>query len=244
MDSLLYLHFDVDGELLTGARDCEEEVFLRAFGNTHDQLVDEYGSYEDHSFYLAVADAAGYVYGSCRLIESGPAGLKTLNDVARDPWRADGYRAARAVGMDPSRTWDVGTLGVRDVARGQGLMVAIALYHGLVLSTRANEIPWITAILDGAIRRILNSADYVMPTLPGLASAPYMGSTSSTPVWAHCASVIDRQRQVNPDAYRLMSQGIGLDGISVPGTSAFQHRRAARVELDLARATGVLVDAR
>lgn len=224
MESLLYLHFDVVGTLLDAARDCEEEVFLSAFGNTREQLDEEYGPYDAQSIFMAVADENDYVLGSCRIIAPGPAGLKTLNDVARPPWNADGYRAAMAADVDPSTAWDLATLGVRRSARGRHLSVAIALLHGLVVSTRANQIPSATAILDRQIRRILNAADYIMPALPGLAPAPYLGSPESVPVYTHYATMLDGQRRKNPDAYRLMSMGIGLDGISIPGSENFMRK--------------------
>jgi hypothetical protein len=216
MDSMLYLHFDVDGSLLDGAKACEEDVFLSAFGNTRGQLEEEYGPYEDQSFFMVVADGNDDVLGSCRMIQPGPLGLKTLNDVSRPQWGIDGYRAAEAVGVDPHRYWDIGTLGVRSSVRGRRLSVAIALYHGIVASTRVNRIPGITAILDMQIRRILTSADYILPSLPGAKPGPYLGSVESSPVYGHSTVVLDYQRKKNPDAYRLMSLGIGLDGIAIP----------------------------
>src|SRR4029453_7143857 len=38
----LRLLFDVQGELLESARECEAEVFLRWYGNTREQLAEEY----------------------------------------------------------------------------------------------------------------------------------------------------------------------------------------------------------
>jgi hypothetical protein len=224
MNALLNLHFDVRGDLLNAARECEEDVFLQAFGNTREQLADEYGPYNDQSVFVAVADDDGLVYGACRLITPGAAGLKTLNDVSREPWGIDGLRSAGAAGIDPSNAWDVATLGVRKDFRGSRMSVAIALYHAIVQGTRANEIGSITAILDDQIRRILTMSDFIMPTLPGARTGEYLGSPSSTPVYGHCAGMVDGQRRMNPDAYRLMSLGIGLDGIAVPEASAFELR--------------------
>jgi hypothetical protein len=113
MNALLNLHFDPRGDLLEAARQCEEDVFLQAFGNTRSQLDEEYGPYNDQSVFVSVSDDSGHVVGSCRLITPGPAGLKTLNDVARQPWGVDGLRAARAASIDVTRTWDIATLGVR-----------------------------------------------------------------------------------------------------------------------------------
>jgi hypothetical protein len=224
MDALLKLHFDVRGELLDAARQCEEDVFLQAFGNTRDQLENEYGPYNDQSVFVAVADENDNVYGACRLITPGPAGLKTLNDVSREPWGIDGLRSAKAAGVDPESTWDVATLGVRKDARGSRYSVAIALYHAIVVGTRVNEVGSITAILDDGARRVLTSADFIMPPLPGTRTADYLGSPASTPVYGHCAGMVDGQRRMNPEAYRLMSLGIGLDGISIPESAAFELR--------------------
>lgn len=224
MSDLLYLHFDVRDELLDGARRCEEDVFLQAFGNTREQLDDEYGPYNDQSVFMAVADASGYVVGSCRLITPGPAGIKTLNDIGRDPWRVDGQRSGALVGVDQADTWDIATLGVRPNHRGSQLMVAIALYHALVVSTRVNEVGSVTAILDDNVRRLLTASDWIMPTLPGTATGPYLGSPASTPVYGHPADMVDLQRRSNPDAYRLMTLGIGLDGVSIPADSAFERK--------------------
>ncbi len=94
------LHFDPTGDVLEAARDCEAEVFLRAYGNTRDEIADEYGPYEDSSAFIALTDDRGDVVAETRMIAPSAAGLKTLNDTSRAPWHVDGYRAARAAGID------------------------------------------------------------------------------------------------------------------------------------------------
>ena len=223
-NSLLTLHFDVRGALLDAARDCEEEVFLQAFGNTRQQLDEEYGPYSDQSVFAAVSDDAGHVLGACRIITPGPVGLKTLNDLSRAPWGVDGARSARAAGLDAANFWDIGTLGVRRDARGSKTAISLALYHAIIVGTTVNEVAGITAILDEPARRVLSMADFVLPTLPGTRTGEYLGSEASTPVYGHRASVLDAQRRLNPEAYRLMTQGVGLDGISIPAPDAFRLR--------------------
>lgn len=219
--SVLWLRVNVSGALLEATRSCEADVFLSAFGNTRDQLADEYGPYERQSMFLAVTDTVGDVLGACRMILPGPAGLKTLNDVGRAPWFVDGDRAARAAGIDPARAWDIATLGVRDGHRGRNAMVALALYHGILKATHLNAVPSVTSIMDDHARRVLGSFDYSYPVLPGTASASYLGSASSTPVYCH-ASMLDTQRRLNPEAYRLLSLGIGLDGVSRPADDDYR----------------------
>ena len=221
MNTLLNLHFNPRGDLLDAARACEEDVFLQAFGNTRDQLNEEYGPYNDQSVFVAVADDAGHVVGSCRLITPGPAGLKTLNDVARQPWGVDGLRAARAAQIDLARTWDIATLGVRRDYRGAGLMVSIALYHAIMRATRINEVATATAIMDAHAFQVLADAGYLFSTLPGTAAGPYLGSESSVPVYGHWTGLADAQRRMFPDLYRLITLGVGLDGIAIPDDAEF-----------------------
>jgi hypothetical protein len=203
------------GDLLDRARACEAEVFLRAYGNTEADLAEEYGPYEDASLFIALTDNAGEVCGTCRLILPSPVGLKTINDVGRPPWTIDGARAVRATGADPSRTWDVATLAVRPRGTVTPLASA-ALYHGLVMATRANAVPWIVMTLDERARRLLAMAGFVARAIPGTVPAPYLGSPASTPLVGDVAAMIDSQRRTNSDAYRLMSLGVGLTDIDVP----------------------------
>lgn len=219
----IWMHVDVQGSLLASTRDCEAEVFLRWFGNTREQLAQEYGDYEDSSVFIALADAHDDVVGAVRLLmPGGHAGLKTLVDVGRMPWGVNGARAAAASGMDLGSTWEVATLGVRNGRSANGLRLSMALYHGLITIARVNRMTSFVAILDERVRRLLGSAGILTRTLPGTSAAPYLGSASSTPVYAHCTPLLENQRREFPDAHRLVTLGIGLDGVAVPTLDAFR----------------------
>lgn len=232
MPSQLRMHFDVRGALLRSARECEADVFLRWFGNTREQLDEEYGPYEDVSVFLVIATEDGDVVASVRMIApGGAAGLKTLNDIAHPPWQQDGARAADAVGIDLRSTWEVGTLGVRAGLSGSGTHLATALYHGLIMMARVNEMSTFVAVLDERVRRLLGSVGILTRALPGTTTAPYLGSSASTPVYCHVASMLDGQRRDFPDAYRLVTLGIGLTGIVVPDPESFRLRPHREVDL-------------
>ena len=221
MTEMLSLNLVTHGRARAAALACEQAVFLDAFDNTPELLHQQYGAYGPQSVFLTVTDAHGHVLGHCRLIAPGPAGLKTVNDLAEPPWSLDPVRVSRLAGIDLQRCWDIATLGVRREFRGRTWMIAIALYHGIIKAARVNGIEMATAMVDEQIHRALQQVDYLPSTLPGARSAPYLGSRSTTPVFARFSAVLDGQRRRNPDAYRLMALGVGLDGIRVPEDSAF-----------------------
>ena len=147
----------------------------------------------------------------------------TLNDVGRRPWQVDGPRSARAVGVDPARTWDVATIAVRR-GSGRGGLCASALYHGIIAAAYANDIDFIVMIMDSHARQMLTSLGMQAQALPGTKTGEYLGSASSTPLWANLKRALEQQRQDNPDVYRLIFQGIGLDGIALPTDWIWRRR--------------------
>jgi hypothetical protein len=235
----LQLHFDPAGELRAAARDCEADVFFRAYGNTREEFDEEYGPYEHSSAFIAVSEPGGDVVAACRLIVPSAAGLKSLRDIARPPWAVDGNRSARAAGLAPAATLDIATIGVRPGLGGAGLW-AVALYHAIVMATRANNMPYVVMIMDERARKLLTSIGCATQALPGTGPGPYLGSPASTPLWANVPNMMDRQRRENPEGYRLVSQGMGLDGISVPAASAFVLRDRTRLTSGAGSGVGVL----
>jgi hypothetical protein len=223
MTTELAMHFQVTGRLLESALDCESEVFLRWFGNTHEQLAEEYGPYEDATAFLVVADRHDQVVGAVRLlVPGGRVGLKTLADIGRPPWTADGARAAAAVGIDVASTWEVATLGVRRTPEASRVQLSLALYHGLMTIAQVNRMTSFVAVLDERVRRLLSSVGIITQPLPGTSTASYLGSAASTPVYCHFGPMLENQRTRFPDAYRLVTLGIWLDGVSVPARESFR----------------------
>jgi hypothetical protein len=216
MDAELRLVFDVRGDLLEAAKACERDVFDAAYGNSPAELEAEYGPYDDASVFMALVDSAGRAHGACRVITWGERGLKTLNDLGREPWGVDGMRSARAAGIDPVTSWDIATLGVRSELGRAGVMAAAALYHALVSGGRANGVTTMLTIVDERVRTLLHSVGLATHVLPGGGPAEYLGSPRSTPVYAHLAAVVDHQRRRMPDAYRMITLGVGLSGVLLP----------------------------
>jgi hypothetical protein len=220
--------FDPQGDELVAAKKCEADVFWETYGNTPEEFEIEYGPYEESTGFMTILEDDGRSVATVRFIAPGPAGLKTINDVSRPPWKVDGLRSARAAGVDVSRTWDVATIAVRR-SGGRGGLCAGALYHGLMKAAFANDIDYVVMIMDSNARDLLSVLGLQTQGLPGTRTAEYLGSPGSTPLWSNLHRTFERQRQDSPDAYRLIYQGIGLDGIAMP--TDWLWRRAGRDQM-------------
>lgn len=222
MGAPLRLVFNPTGGLDEAARDCEADVFRHWYGNTREQLVDEYAPYERDSVFLAVADEHDDVLACGRFLTGATAELKTIVDVQRPPWTVDAPRAAAAVGVDLTRTWDLATMGVRRGIRQGATRLASALYHGFTTAVRVNRVGAMIAILDEHVHRVVASAGVHLQALPGTRPEPYLGSPASRPVYARTAPYLDYQRRHRPEAHRLLTLGVGLDGVQVPERAHFR----------------------
>ncbi len=222
MSRSLRLAFNPRGDLLAAARDCEADIFSQWFGNTHEQLAQEYEPYEANSVFLALADERDAVVACARILTSCRGPLKTIDDVQQPPWAVDAPRSAAAAGVDLARTWDIATMGVRPGLQADGVRMAFALYHGIITAVRVNNAAAIVAIVDERVRHLLASVGIVMQTLPGTEPAPYLGSPASAPVFARVSSSVVRQRRDFPDAYRLITLGVGLEDVRVPPRDHFR----------------------
>ena len=232
----LQLHFDPKGALHAATRACEAAIFLHWYGNTSEQWSAEYGGYESASVFVSLTDGDDVV-GACRLIMPGPAGLKSVVDAGREPWSVDGERSAAAAGIDLSTTWDIATFGIRPGLHGPSTARVASLWHGLFLACQANGVTAIVAVLDSRLRRLMSTMGLIVHTLPGTQTAPYLGSSASTPVYAGLANLLNTQRRLAPDAHRLVTLGVGLDVLALPDRSTFRLQRTGRV-IDLTQMEG------
>lgn len=215
------------GELLERSRECEADAFMLRYGNTREQLEEEYATYESSCFFISLADDGDDVIATTRVTAPGPAGLKTLHDCALPPWGVDAATALDEAGVDVSAAWDVTTISVRRGTR-RATLASAALYYGLIQTMRANGASATVAILDERVRTLLRTLGLTYRPIPGTFPTEYLGSPASVPVFAPFAEMMDEQRRRAPDSHRLVSLGIGLDGIALPPQSAFRYEPAAR----------------
>jgi hypothetical protein len=211
------MHFNPTGELRAAAWECEASVFYDEYHNTTEEWRDEYEPYESASFFTSITDLDGRTIAASRIIQYGPAGNKTLVDISHKPWEVDGVRSAHSVGMDIENCWDVATLAVRKGAARSGYLT-LALLHGMIQASFVSQIDWMTMILDARARRLLHAIGLPNSILPGTRPASYAGLSGATPAWANVSVMLDNQRRMNPEGYRLVAQGIGLDDMELPSS--------------------------
>jgi hypothetical protein len=227
----LTLHFDPQGDLLQSTLDCEQEVFAERYDSPREATAEFYAPYDASSTFVSVADSSGLVVAMARYIYPSSAGLVTANEITLE-WAVDGPARMAETGLDLSRTWDVGSVAVRSSARRYGVLHAAALYHGLLRASSANDVRGFVSLIDERVRRLLGMFGLMVHGIPGTETAQYGGSKATTPVWANMAKFVGDQRKSAPDAHRLVTLGIGLDGVRVPAPDAFVlHRPPAVVVL-------------
>jgi hypothetical protein len=214
--AVMRLVFDARGEAAEAARQCEADVFLDRFDNTAEELAEEYGPYQDASVFIALLDDDGVAHAAARMIRPGPAGLKTINDLARDPWRIDPVLAVRRAGIDPATSWEAATFAVRRGMRRRGYDAMEALFYGLAVGSLVNGFEAVVAVIDDRVLRVFGSIGLFLNPFPGTRPGPYLGSPRSSALYAFTDEILATQRRVAPDKWRAITTGEGITGITVP----------------------------
>ncbi len=196
----------------SAARRVEAQVFLQAFGNTPEVMEQEYGPHDGRSRFVAVIDDAdGSALGAARFVLPDDAGMvKTLIDVAGEPWYLSAPDVLEAAGLSGRPVWDVATLAVdrRFRAGRAGAELVLALCFGIGRYALDCGVPGLVAILDDRVLRLLQSMGLPWEPMAGATSRPYLGSPASTP----CVFLVDRGtdsvRARRPDLAPFLVDGI------------------------------------
>jgi len=169
------------------SRFVERSVFSRQFGNDDREMEQEYGPFENSSFFITVVDhVRAEPVGVIRVIENSDAGLKTLLDIEREPaWGTTVQDFLdRHCGSDGlSRVLDVASLAVRPEwgSSQSGALVAVALYGGMFRSALATRARRVVAAIDEAVADLLRAVEVPLEPVCGLPAIEYLGSPDTRP---------------------------------------------------------------
>lgn len=172
-------------------RAVERRVFHDAFpGNDAAFMTKEYGPYERASFFFLSVDRAKKTpIGTLRIIRNSPAGLKTLNDLARpgSPVQLTAADVQRYHQIDTfDNVWDIGTFAILNEYRRSGASASLQLYRGLYATALEEGIDHLIAIFDKL--PFLALTEYLsIPVVPlcGTDYLSYLGSAESRAIYGH-----------------------------------------------------------
>ncbi len=210
------------------ARHVEAGVFLEAFGLTPDVMEREYGAYHHRSRFVTVIDDwDGSAVGAARLILPDSTGeVKTLTDVAGEPWHLSVADSLRLAGLSGRPVWDVASLAVAPTHRSGAASheVSLALVHGMYRYSRNCGVEGLVTVLDDRVLRRLQDMGVPWTTMAGATSQSYLGSVS-TPCVCLVGCAGEHVRAHRPDLAAALVDGrfrsIALDPADLyPGRGA------------------------
>ncbi|NEK59261.1 hypothetical protein GCU56_15450 [Geodermatophilus sabuli] len=220
------------------AREVEARVFLQAFGNTPEVMEEEYGPYGDRSrFVVVIDDASGSALGAARLIlPDGTGMVKTLADVAGEPWRLSVPDSLRAADLAGRPVWDVASLAVdrRYRSGAAGAEVTLALCHGLFQYSRLCGADGLVTILDDRVLRLLRAMGVPWAAMAGATSREYLGSPASTPCICLVDAIGESIRATRPDLAPAVVEGV-FRSIALDPADLFPGRGGSLPEAAVSR---------
>ncbi len=201
------------------ARLAEAEVFAY-YGDTAEELDDEYGLYDPFSTFFVVVDRiAQRLAGMLRIIRRSPIGLKSLTDIESDRpgrnWRrsVSELQASLGVCLNHPATLDMATMGVvpayhRHAYSGR---IAKSIYHMACRYTVEQAAThWVTIVDESAHRSFVQRLGQPFSYYPGVEWQRYLGSNLSLPVWVDIPVWTNRLRATDPRRFAWLFRGEGL----------------------------------
>lgn len=205
-------------------------MFQQAFGNTPEVMEQEYGPYQERSRFVTVIDEeGGSALGVARLIlTDATAPVKTLADVAGEPWHLDVADSLGAAGLAGGLVWDVASLAVdrRFRSGAAGAEVIVALCHGVHQYSLNCGVEGLVTILDDRILRVVRAMGMPWTPMAGATSRFYLGSPASTPCLMVMSAVADSIRTRRSDLAPAVIDGI-FSSIAVTPADLLPGRGAA-----------------
>jgi hypothetical protein len=196
-DKYRYVAMEIDGaeQYADIGRYVERTVFEQAFGNDTTEMEREYGSYENAStFFVSFDREKQSPSGALRVISESPAGFKTFNDIASEPFYIDQDHATHYHDInDLNKVWDIGTVAVLPEYRsGQGA-VSVQLYRAVYLAALHHDIEHFVSIIDEI--PLTKMRDYLAIPFEPLADShpgPYLGSGKSHAVYGYVPEFFEK----------------------------------------------------
>jgi microcompartment protein CcmK/EutM len=211
------------------ARSLEYGEFWREFKNDYWTMEKEYAPYDSASTFI-VALKGGNPVGLMRLIMNGPAGLKTLNDVAvpNVGWGTDmlvaineGLAARTDLPVDDRRTStdliaDVASIAVRPDYRRYPeahTINAAVMRAGMIATLNSGRRDFIAVMAEVPLGVYDKKFDRPVSRIAGLGKKNYLG-VDSYPVYGALTDYFRRAAATNPNLSDMLLRGDGLYSVA------------------------------
>jgi hypothetical protein len=203
------------------ALELEASLFFEEFGNTSEQLAEEYGPYEHHGVVIYVVDNLNNTTaGLTRIImPNDRVGLKTVNDIKKlwpELYADPEVVRTLLTGRD---CWDIGTLVIAPeyqapLAAG---LVSLALYQSVARLAQRCQVDTLIALVDNIVHRMTHWKFHApFEAIPGAMVKPYLGSKASLPVYSRISEWETRLRKVDTTLHDIIFNASGIEGAVSP----------------------------
>lgn len=200
------------------ARSVEDAVFAEWFGNTPELITEEYGPYDESTYFITVLDHRRHLpAGMIRVTVPSERGLKTLADI-EDVWNRplDPTLARTGLDWDPSQVWDVATMAVQADYRGKATdgMISLAMYQAVVRSFRTGGARWFVCVLDLHVAQLMQDlTSQPFWTFDGVEPIEYLDSPASNAFWCDFHEYGPRLAEADPFMYGVLFDGVGIESV-------------------------------
>ncbi len=234
--------FEGDSPYANIGRTLEQQIFNEAFPehpHTPEEMHKEYGAYEAASTFLISFDTETHQpAGVIRIIKNSPAGLKTLNDLAKPAdgeveirdWQLDTDEFMKAYGIESlDDCWDIGTLGVLKERRSSAMKVSMQLYRALYASIMDQEsgvVHGVSIIDEKALGQLKKYMGLPMRRVPGTTPFTYLGSKAE----ATYSRADEYKREMLKKIASITAGAIALTAASAVPSQRRQMKRAWQLD--------------
>ena len=223
-----YVLLQLDGEspCANVARSLEHRIFSKYFGNSIDEMAQEYAPYESSSkFFLVVDKNQLDPAGVMRLILPSENGLKSVNDVPSSKCQTllgkpvtamDSNQIYRSIGIDESRTVDIATLAAApehgEKQTGSPVVLA-SLMRALERYTKSHGYDDLVAIIDSYPMSKLLGAGLPVDNPNGIEMPfTYLGAKNNSFMHLYVHDVNPVTYSNNPDIFSYIFGDMNLLG--------------------------------
>ena len=184
-----------DSKYANIGRYIERTVFEEAFGNDANEMTKEYGPYESASkFFISIDRVTEQPIGVLRIISNSQSGLKTINDVIREPFNVNLDDVIQQHNItDLNKVWDIGTVAILPNHLGSRGLPTVRLYRAIYKASLERGVDyWVSIVDDDVLQMVKDHFGIPFMPLANSKTGSYLGSEKSHAVCAYVPEFFEK----------------------------------------------------